>query len=121
MNTARKPRRTRPDTRSLNEITMRDGPESQTPNGWVVFATKAALEALRAAHEASPNCTNEDARSTARIAYLANMPILSSHNNARCYIACIAAGLPLQVFSAQEAAKMIYVAQTALAAYRGEA
>lgn len=118
MKAERKPRRTRPDTQSLDGLTFHHGPASQTPNGWVVWATKAALEALREAYEASPDCTNEEARVAAGVAYMANMPLLSSHHNACCYIACIAAGLPLQLYGAQDAAKLMYIAQTALSAYR---
>lgn len=118
MNKPRKAARTRPDTRSLDTDEMKDGPKSQTPNGWVVWATKAALEALRASFEADENCTNEEARSAAGIAYLANMPLLSSRHNVQCYIACVAAGLPLQIYGPAEAAKLMFVAQTALSAYR---
>ena len=51
---------------------------------------------------------------------MSSMPLITSHANARAYIACIAAGIPLEVFTTAEANKLMFIAQTALSAHRGK-
>jgi hypothetical protein len=53
-----------------------------------------------------------------RVAFLANLPMLISRRHVRAYIACVAAGIPLQIITPTEANQLLYLAQTALSAWK---
>jgi hypothetical protein len=53
-----------------------------------------------------------------RVAFLANLPMLISRRHVRGYIACVAAGIPLKIITPTEANQLLYLAQTALSAWK---
>jgi hypothetical protein len=78
------------------------------PEDWVLNCINAAVDQQRA--KGSPE--------QCRVAYLANLPMLISRRHVRAYIACIAAGIPLQIITPTEANQLLYLAQTALSAWK---
>lgn len=56
------------------------------------------------------------ARMQADKAYELAMPSLDTRANIRAYIACVARGLQLRVFTTKQAQQLLYVAQVALSA-----
>jgi hypothetical protein len=54
----------------------------------------------------------------ANVQYKANMPRLDTLDHIREYIACVAEGVVLGVFTGTEASKLLYAAQIALSSYK---
>jgi hypothetical protein len=98
---------------------MQRGP--QTCEQWARACIDACNAAVEAEHAKNPRATVEELLSFGRSAFLGAMPLVTSHANARAYIACIAAGVPLEVFTTAEANKLMFIAQTAISAHRGKA
>ena len=73
---------------------------------------------MRAASEADRESDSTDLFAAGREAFLGCMPLITSRTTAQAYICCAAAGVALQVFTADEAGKLMYIAQTALSAHR---
>jgi hypothetical protein len=78
------------------------------PEDWVLNCTSAAVDQQRA--NGSPE--------QCRVAFLANLPMLISRRHVRGYIACVAAGIPLKIITPHEANQLLYLAQTALSAWK---
>jgi hypothetical protein len=82
--------------------------EPASAQDWVMYCTGAAVDQRKA--KGNPD--------QCRTAFLAHMPLLTSRNNVRAYIACVAAGIPLGILTTSEANQMLYLAQTALSAWK---
>ena len=105
----------------VKRITQQRPPRGpQSCEQWARACIEACNAALAAEQKKNPRATVEELLAFGRSAFMSNMPLITSHANARAYIACIAAGIPLEVFTTAEANKLMFIAQTALSAHRGK-
>jgi hypothetical protein len=92
--------------------------EIPAPTSAVTRCSEARENAYRAALSTrdndEPECRRVDrAEKTAAKAYREAMPPLSGSENIRNFIACVAQGLLLKVFTAPESTQLLYAAQVA--------
>jgi hypothetical protein len=92
--------------------------EIPAPTSAVTRCSEARENAYRVALSTrdndEPECRRVDrAEKTAAKAYREAMPPLSGSENIRNFIACVAQGLLLKVFTAPESTQLLYAAQVA--------
>ncbi|MGA2730029.1 MAG: hypothetical protein ABSE96_19645 [Terracidiphilus sp.] len=88
-------------------------------------AMQTAFRAVKAAYdvngdESALECQDRAAEAAQR-AYCQAMPPLSGCENIRNFIACVAHGMMLDVFTGAESTRLLYAAQVANTAARGHA
>src|ERR1700685_2571311 len=88
-------------------------------------AMQAAYQAIRSTYEANGKESDEECQDRAAVAaqraYCQAMPPLSGCENIRDFIACVAHGMLLDVFTGAESTRLLYAAQVANTAARGHA
>jgi len=92
--------------------------ETAAPDSAVTRCSLAKENAYRAAlstreRDESECMRTNRAEKTAAKAYREAMPLLSGSENIRNFIACVAQGLLLKVFTAPESTQLLYAAQVA--------
>jgi hypothetical protein len=96
--------------------------------GWINFATTAALEAMMAVTEDGDDDAEDEQpggalyrrrRMAGSSAFGMCMPPITSRKRAQAYIACVAAGLGYGFLTEGKARAMLYTGQLALAAHAG--
>jgi len=89
-------------------------PPERDVDAWVHYARRGYDEGYQAAREAGKD--ELVCESVGKQTWRQCLPILSSREMVRPYVACVAHGLQLSVLTAEEARVLMYAAQMALAA-----
>ena len=103
---------------------LEQNPETIPPVARCCQAMQAAFSAIKSTYEANgeeseAECQDHAAQAAQR-AYCEAMPPLSGCENIRNFIACVAHGILLDVFTGPESARLLYAAQVANTASRGQ-
>jgi hypothetical protein len=104
---------------------LEQNPEAIPPVARCCQAMQAAFRAIKSTYkqngeESEAECQDRAAQAAQR-AYCQAMPHLSGCENIRNFIACVAHGMLLDVFTGPESTRLLYAAQIANTASRGQA
>jgi hypothetical protein len=104
---------------------LEQNPEAIPPVARCCQAMQTAFRAIRSTHkengaESEAECQDRAAQAAQR-AYCQAMPPLSGCENIRNFIACVAHGMLVEVFTGPESTRLLYAAQVANTAARGHA
>jgi len=103
-----------------NVQAMKEFPQEALPTAALTLKRCIVAMAAAADHCDQESISGREKRKRCQIAFKLQMPPLDQRESIRAYIACVAHGITLRVFSGAEASQLLYAAQVALTLVRTE-